>query len=50
MLKETESKSFLKVFLMSDKKDQDQWLRIRKSDIDFILEQLKKIKEETKQA
>ena len=50
MLKEIEFKSFLKVFLMSDKKDQDQWVMIRKRDIDFILEQLKKIKEEAKQA
>jgi len=33
---------------MSDKKE--QWLMIRKRDIDFILEQLQKIKEEAKQA
>jgi len=33
---------------MSHKKE--QWLMIRKQDIDFILEQLQKIKEEAKRA
>lgn len=33
---------------MSEQKE--EWLLIRKRDVDFILEQLKKIKDEAKQA